>query len=169
MKKVIIFLFVITIIFLLKENSNNKVLIPDNSIRFRIIAASNDLKDQEQKQDIKQDIEPIIKDVIKYSSNIEESRKKIKESIPLISSKIDKYNLNYDINYGYNYFPKKEYNNVEYKSGEYESLVIKLGEGLGDNWWCVLFPPLCLLESNYEDQKDTNYTFFIKEIIDKYN
>ena len=75
---------------------------------------------------------------------------------------------NYDINYGENYFPEKEYKGVSYEEGNYESLVITLGDGLGDNFWCVLFPPLCLLEAEENDTNKIEYTSFIKEIIDKY-
>ena len=78
------------------------------------------------------------------------------------------YDKDYKINYGYNYFPKKKYKSVTYKEGMYESLVITLGTGEGDNWWCVLFPPLCLVEADESTVGDAEYTFFIKEIIDKY-
>ena len=72
-------------------------------------------------------------------------------------------NETFHINYGKNYFPKKEYDNVIYEEGEYESLVITLGEGIGHNFWCVLFPPLC-----FEDTKKQEYKSFFKEVIDKY-
>ena len=77
-------------------------------------------------------------------------------------------NLEYKINYGMNYFPEKEYKGVTYEEGEYESLVITLGNGLGENFWCVLFPPLCLLEADEEETEEVEYTSFVKEIIDKY-
>ena len=86
-----------------------------------------------------------------------------------MEKQINNITNNYSINYGNNYFPKKVYQEVEYPEGNYESLVITLGDGLGDNWWCVLFPPLCLLEAQEENIKDINYTFYIKELIDKYN
>ena len=71
--------------------------------------------------------------------------------------------------YGLNPFPAKSYKGVKYKAGEYESLVITLGEGKGDNWWCVLFPPLCMLEAEDQTQKSNlEYKSYIKEIIDKY-
>ena len=47
-----------------------------------------------------------------------------------------------------------------------ESLLITLGEGKGDNWWCVLFPPLCLVEA--EESSEVEYKFFIQELIEKY-
>ena len=57
---------------------------------------------------------------------------------------------------------------VTNKEGNYESLVVKLGEGKGENFWCVLFPPLCLLEAEESDKDEVEYKSFIKEIIDKY-
>ena len=67
-----------------------------------------------------------------------------------------------------NYFPEKEYHGVNYESGNYESLVITLGNGIGNNWWCVMFPPLCLLEAKNENTDEINYKFYVQEIIEKY-
>ena len=72
------------------------------------------------------------------------------------------------IHYGLNYFPKKEYKGVIYEEGYYESLVVTLGNGNGDNWWCVLFPPLCLLEAQETNTQDVEYKFFVQDLIDKY-
>ena len=44
--------------------------------------------------------------------------------------------------------------------------MVTLGKGSGDNWWCVLFPPLCLMEA--EESTDITYTSYIKEILKKY-
>ena len=52
---------------------------------------------------------------------------------------------------------------VEYKEGNYESLVITLGDGLGENYWCVLYPPLCLVEQN--NTSDIEYKSIISEIL----
>ena len=166
MKKIIVFLFIITI--LLTSIKDNKIIIPKESIRFRIIANSNDLKDQEIKNDIKLSLEPVIENIVDVS-NIDESRDVIKSNIPLIKEKITSVTKDYSINYGYNYFPEKTYKDVVYQEGEYESVVITLGNGLGDNWWCVLFPPLCLLEAEEDNLSDVNYSFYIKKIIDTYN
>ena len=56
---------------------------------------------------------------------------------------------------------------IKYKEGNYESLVVTLGDGSGDNFWCVLFPPLCLLEAE-DTNNEVEYKFFVKELIDKY-
>ncbi len=49
-----------------------------------------------------------------------------------------------------------------YEEGYYESIVVSIGKAEGDNWWCVLFPNLCLVE-----EEDVEYTSLVKEIIDK--
>ncbi|MBQ9011225.1 MAG: stage II sporulation protein R, partial [Bacilli bacterium] len=53
------------------------------------------------------------------------------------------------------------YKGVKYKEGYYESLLVTLGKGKGDNWWCVLFPPLCLIEA--DESSDVQYKSFVKE------
>ena len=54
------------------------------------------------------------------------------------------------------------------EEGYYESLVITLGKGNGENWWCVLFPPLCLMEGEDNNTDEVEYKSFVKEMIDKY-
>lgn len=44
------------------------------------------------------------------------------------------------------YIPQKTYGDITFPAGNYEALNITIGSGQGENWWCVLFPPLCLLD-----------------------
>ena len=76
---------------------------------------------------------------------------------------LNKYINNYSINYGYNYFPEKTFKGIKYPAGNYESLVIKIGDGSGDNWWCLLYPPLCFI-----DEDSTEYKSLVKDIINKF-
>ena len=62
--------------------------------------------------------------------------------------------------------PEKEYKGVKYKEGEYKSLLVTLGKGEGDNFWCVLFPPLCMMQT--EETSEIEYKFLIKETLEKY-
>ena len=75
--------------------------------------------------------------------------------------------MDYKINFGNNYFPDKEFKGVVYKEGEYESLVVTIGKGEGDNWWCVLFPPLCLLEGSDNNSSDVEYRSWVKDMLDR--
>ena len=165
MKKIVIVMF--CFVLFLSISSKQKLLIPDESIRFRIIANSNEEADQAMKMLIKKDLEKELFSKITYSKSIDDTRKIISDNQENIDSLLKKYNINYDISYGKNYFPSKEYKGVNYNSGEYESLVISLGESKGNNWWCVLYPPLCLLESESNNMEENEYKLYIQEILDK--
>ena len=172
MKKLtVIIVIIITILCLNKQAT---VTVPREAIRFRVIANSNKEKDQYIKKQIVTNLNSTIKKIEFTPKDLSTSRQNIKQSIPEFSQVVEKTlkELNasekYSINYGLNYFPEKEYKGIKYEAGEYESLVITLGDGLGENFWCILFPPLCLLEAEDENTTDIEYTSFIEEIINKY-
>ncbi|MBR3362970.1 MAG: stage II sporulation protein R [Bacilli bacterium] len=173
MKKTILLFIFISLFYIFISNVMAKTIeIPDDAIRIRIIPNSNKYHDQEIKNKVKDKIQIKMYKMLKTKKNSEEAEVIIKNNLESIDKNIKKilekenYNKEYKINFGYNYFPKKEYKGVIYKEGYYKSLLITLGEGKGDNWWCVLFPPLCLIEA--EKTKTTEYKSFIKEIIDKH-
>ncbi len=165
MKKLIVFLFCVSMLYMLSNFNAEEIVIPTDSIRLRIIANSNKTSDQLIKLNVKEKIDNIIYNYEKNTTNINEARNEIKEIIPEIDSILTNFNLNYTINYGQNLFPEKTYKGVKYNEGMYESLVITIGEGIGENWWCVLFPPLCLIDENINDKE---YSFFVADIINKY-
>ena len=147
-------------------------IIPEEAIRIRVIANSNSNYDQNIKKKVKEQVEKDMYNLLKDSKNIEEVRSLINNNIIKENNNIsnllekEEYKLPFKINFGYNYFPEKKFKGITYKEGYYESLVVTLGNGLGDNWWCVLFPPLCMIEA--EESTDIEYTSMVKEIINKY-
>lgn len=154
-----------------KFNEEEEFIIPNESIRVRIIANSNSIDDQYMKGLVKDYIEGEFASLITLDDSIESSRKKIINNIDNFNDDISdifeekKYQQDFNIHYGRNYFPKKEYKGVTYSEGNYESLVVEIGAAEGDNWWCVLFPPLCLLEA--EENEDVEYRFLVKDVLDK--
>jgi len=169
MKKFILVLLAMLTIFLVyNEVKADEVIIPDTSIRLRVIPNSDSNYDQAMKSVIKTYLEEDVYNLFKETNNIDEARDIIKNNLDNIENNIqiifDKYNYNMDfiVNYGENYFPEKEFKNVLYKEGYYESVVVSIGEANGDNFWCVLFPNLCLVEED-----NTEYTSLVKEIISK--
>ena len=166
MKKLIIVLFLIIIISV-RINEKEKILIPNNAIRFRIIANSNSIEDQKLKLDIKTDVEKELYSLISSAKSIDEARIIITNNIDKVDNILKNHNVKYDISYGNNYFPIKEYKGIKYNAGNYESLVITIGEGLGQNWWCVLFPPLCLLDEQ-DNLNNANYELYATKIINKF-
>ncbi len=167
MKKVIIILFLISIISIF-TSKNKDIIIPNNAIRFRVIANSNSLGDQQEKTIIKNNIEKEVYNLINKETKTNDVREVIQDNMEEINDIMQKYNVKYNINYGINYFPAKNYKGIIYPAGDYESLVITLGEGLGDNFWCVLFPPLCLIDNNKKDMSEVEYKLYVKELIDKF-
>ena len=157
MKKLIIVLFIISSIYLF--NNKDEIIIPKDSIRFRIIANSNTYEDQAIKNDIKNNL---INNVLNKIRNEED----IDKSIPSIKKVLDSYNIDYSLSYGDNYFPAKTYKGITYPSGNYKSLVITLNKGLGNNFWCVLYPPLCLIKD--DNTSDIEYKSMVYEVLNKY-
>ncbi len=175
MKKIIILIISILILgYILNKNDGTEVMIPDEAIRFRVVANSNTIYDQNVKIQVRNEVQNKVLELLKDTSSIENTRKIIlehkEELSKIVNDKLKNigYNKKYTINYGYNYFPKKKYKGITYKEGNYESLVITLGEGKGENFWCVLFPPLCLIEADETNNDNVEYKFFVKELIDKY-
>lgn len=172
MKKLMIITAIIIVI--ISIGKEQKVVIPKEAIRFRVIASSNTKADQDLKKKVTTNVYHHLSTLSFVDINQEEAKEEIKSQIPkidnIVSKTLEEANLSkeYHINYGLNYFPEKEYKGVIYKEGKYESLVVTLGDGLGDNFWCVLFPPLCLLETDESKTSDVKYTSFIKEVIEKY-
>lgn len=166
MKKIIYSMLIISLLstYFFVEQKNQ---IPEESIRFRIIPNSNEIKDQNLKEKIKKDLEENLFILVENSSSPEETEKIILDNKPLIESILSKYNIEYNINYGYNYFPEKKYKGIEYEEGQYKSLAIYIGEAKGNNWWCVMYPPLCLIDSNSSNQEDVEYDLYINKLINR--
>ena len=116
--------------------------------------------------DIALKVEEKLYALLKDTKGIGDARKIITENLYEIENIVKGFTNNYNINYGNNYFPNKEYKGIKYDAGNYESLLITLGAASGKNWWCVLFPPLCLMEAN--ESETYEYKLFVKEIFDKY-
>lgn len=171
MKKIIIILTMLTSILIYNEFKNNEVIIPDTAIRLRVIPNSNSSLDQSMKNKVKKYLEKNTYTTLSNVTDIEEARTKINDSLSNLDININKifkdnkYNMEYTVDFGYNYFPEKKYRGLKYEEGYYESLVITIGEGKGDNWWCVLFPNLCLVD--LENKTNVEYKSWIVEQINK--
>ncbi len=171
MKRIYIIVLIIFIIFITNVNAS-KNIIPNEAIRLRVIANSNTEYDQKIKLKVRDNIQHKLYELLKETKEIDSAREIINNNLNDIDQTVEQtlksenYQNNYTINFGQNYFPQKKYKGITYKEGYYESLVVTLGEGKGDNWWCVLFPPLCLLEA--EESDEVEYKFFVQELLEKY-
>jgi stage II sporulation protein R len=141
--------------------ANEPVVIPDEAIRLRILANSNSDEDQELKRKIRDEVNQEITKWVEELTSIDAARTLIQNrlsDIEVIVERVleeEQVKQTYTVGYGKQVkFPTKVYGSYIYPAGEYEAILITLGEGEGNNWWCVLFPPLCFLDFGNGDAVD---------------
>ncbi|KNF09777.1 stage II sporulation protein R [Gottschalkia purinilytica] len=142
----------------------------DKLIRFHVLANSDLPEDQELKLKVRDKVLNEISHKFINSKSIEETRKIIKQNmneirdIALKEIKESGKDYDVDIKLGKHTFPTKSYGNFTLPAGEYESVRIIIGEGNGQNWWCVMFPPLCFVDAKngLTDKKTENR---LKEVL----
>jgi stage II sporulation protein R len=147
------------VIFSADENRPAAVAneIPAQAIRLRILANSDSAQDQWLKRKVRDEIVHEMETWVKKPQTIEEARQAIRERLPhfreIALDTVRKYGAAYPVRveFGQVQFPTKMYGNKVYPAGRYEALLITLGKGEGENWWCVLFPPLCFIDMSNGD------------------
>ena len=121
-------------------------------IRFHLLANSDTVEDQQMKEHIRDVVLAYMSPLLKDSASIEETRTIIKKETPNIEQLglqvIKQWNKEYTIKVVLEKvdFPTKGYGDITLPAGEYEACRIIIGEGKGQNWWCVMFPPLCYVD-----------------------
>ncbi|KRU24886.1 stage II sporulation protein R [Clostridium botulinum] len=161
MKKILVFMLSIIVVFFIgfksfnlfhKSTSIGQKDISNKIIRFHVLANSDSIEDQSLKLKVKDEIIKYMMPKLDKSSSIDESRKILKENdkeIKKIAENIiNKNGYKYSVNtyLGQDQFPIKTYGNITLPQGKYEAYKIVIGNGKGQNWWCVMFPPLCFVD-----------------------
>lgn len=122
-------------------------------LRLHIIANSDSPEDQALKLKVRDRLLNESGEIFAQSGSAGETRALAKAHLNSLMSaakdEIKKNGFDYevDINIGKYDFPTKRYGNVALPAGEYDALRVKIGRGEGQNWWCVMFPPLCFVDS----------------------
>lgn len=144
--------------------------ISDSVLRLHIPANSNSVRDQEIKLKIRDKV------IEKYSSFLKETQKKedaekvIKEKLADIEKDVNLWLLQEGADYkalvgiSYSDFPVKNYGGIKLPAGTYKALKIVLGSGKGENWWCIMFPPLCFVEGSVKEVSEKDYELLKKEL-----
>lgn len=163
-----LFLFLIGIVFYGFVNTNKNY--HEEYLRIHIRANSNLDCDQDIKYKIKDSIIDYLTPIISVCEKKEDFENKLREN--LINIECIANNILAQNNFDYKsrarinneYFPVRSYDDFVLENGYYDALIVELGEGKGDNWWCVVYPPLCFLSSNC----DYIYKSRIAEMIKRY-
>ena len=144
--------------------------IAEQVVRIHIRANSNSEEDQTVKLAVRDDISAYLTSKLEGCEDKTDALRVLdgeKENLRYIAQKALERN-------GYDYkvrvelktesFPERTYDGYTFPAGEYDALMIHLGEGTGDNWWCVAFPPLCFLPG---DGENITYASWVKELLDR--
>ena len=126
--------------------------ISNSVFRLHVIANSDSKEDQELKYKVRDKVLEYMnlisknctskEDVINLAKTHQEEFKNIAQNV----IKENGYNYNVNIYIGKYDFPTKSYGDISFPAGNYDCLRIEIGESQGQNWWCVMFPPLCFVD-----------------------
>lgn len=171
MKKFVIILGLIVVVII------GALCIPKQEIsydylRLHIRANSNSEIDQKVKYEIK---DAMVEFLTPHLCNVESKERAIEvvnNYSSLMKSKcqnvLKQKGFNYSVNIKVNneYFPTRTYANTTLESGYYDAVIVELGQAEGDNWWCVMYPPLCFVNKN-EKATQIKYKSIIYEWFEK--
>lgn len=132
----------------------------NNVFRLHIIANSDSEYDQNIKLLIRDNIIDYIKDNINNINDINECIEYVNSNIDNINNIVQKVLLENNCNLSFSsciskeFFPTKQYDNYSFPAGTYNCLKINLGDHEGKNWWCVLYPNLCITDNSLKSEED---------------
>lgn len=134
-------------------------------LRFHVLANSDDKEDQQLKNEVKNVLVEYLKEKLGEVDSLKEAEEVIASEMSNIEriarEEITARGFSYQVTgeIGIVSFPTRMYGDAIYPAGDYKALRIIIGEGKGENWWCVLFPALCFVEGARvvaETSDDTN-------------
>jgi stage II sporulation protein R len=124
----------------------------ENLIRFHVLANSDSPEDQELKLKVRDKVIAAMAKDLEKSKDVDETREILKANLRIIEEvakeEIERNGKSYGVKASLteHAFPTKRYGNVVFPAGIYEALRIEIGKAEGQNWWCVMFPPLCFVD-----------------------
>lgn len=140
-------------------------------LRLHVLANSDSAEDQQVKLKVRDAVLNVTKDGILKCENAQEAKEYIEQNLEIIvataNDTLEENGFDYtaQAKVGISHFPDREYKGTFYPEGDYEALRVLLGDAEGQNWWCVMFPPLCISELESEGD-ETQYTSFFAEVFD---
>ena len=126
--------------------------ISDSVFRLHVLANSDSIEDHELKYKVRDKLLTYMNSICKNTSSKEEAiniaNSNISEFKKIAQDVIYENGYTYDVNVeiGNFEFPTKTYGDISFPAGYYDALRVTIGEAKGQNWWCVMFPPLCFID-----------------------
>lgn len=136
--------------------------IKDKLIRFHVIANSDTEEDQNLKLKVRDRVVEALSGKLSGVTSLEEAEIELEKNIEYVNKiakeVIEENNYTYEVNtmLSYENFPDKVYGDCVFPQGNYEAFRVIIGEGKGQNWWCVMFPSLCFVDESKNSVDSTN-------------
>lgn len=126
--------------------------VSEGLVRLHVIAASDDATEQAIKLDVRDAVLSYLEPKLDSAADIAGAEALIEANLEGIAAAAESAAQGREVNVtlGEEYYPTREYDTFSLPAGRYQSLRVTLGEGAGHNWWCVVFPPLCLTAAESE-------------------
>ena len=162
MKKILILVvaFALCVVLLNFLPVHGEEAVYENVVRLHVIANSDDDGDQALKLKVRDALLEKMPEILGNSSSRADALECISENLALIRETAEKtvaengFDYPVSVSLGREFYPTKSYEAVCFPSGVYESLQVKIGDADGKNWWCVLFPRLCLAPASKKNAEE---------------
>lgn len=167
---VVLSLVVLAIVVLFPKNVETNLEASD-FLRIHIRANSNDASDQNIKYKIKDEIVKVVAPLLADAVTKQQAVNIINSNINLITTTADKILSENGFLYKSKacirseFFPTRTYDDLTLESDVYDAIIIELGTGNGDNWWCVAYPPMCFVQVDGSGGENLVYKSKLAEII----
>ena len=172
------FLLILSVLFIKSGETQAEMQhnIANQIIRFHVLANSDSAEDQALKLKVKNKVVLYMQDVLKDCKSKGEAEQLItmhKEDILQVARQViaeEGYHYQVTAKLENHYFPVKTYGDLTFPEGDYEAFRILIGNAEGKNWWCVMFPNLCMVNETYtivpEESKDQLHNVLSEEEYD---
>ena len=166
----LLFIIIATVLFALPVKGQNNANANTDYLRIHVRANSNQDSDQKVKYLVKDRVVEFITPHIKECVTKQAAMQVMKNLTGEIESVCEKelkangFNYSAKAQIRQEKFPTRVYGSLTLEEDVYDALIIELGTGKGDNWWCVIYPPLCFTSAS----ADVEYRSFIYDIINKF-
>lgn len=143
----------------------------DDFLRIHIRANSNSAEDQNVKYEVKDEVVKLLAPLLSDAETKAQAMYILSENLDKITDTAD--SVLSENGFGYTctasihseYFPTRTYDTLTLESDVYDALILELGTGTGDNWWCVVYPPMCFISYGGDSSEDIVYKSKLAEII----
>lgn len=155
---------VVAVIFSICSFAKTSEEIRSDVLRLHVIANSDSSVDQNLKLRLRDYILGEGKDIFDGSVNVENAVEKIEPKLPELEESakafVENAGFDYDvkITLSNEYFTTRTYESVTLPAGKYLALRVVIGSGEGHNWWCVMFPPMCVPAADKKDEIENVFT-----------